>query len=132
MKTLPFYILLLPVLLSACGRTPKTLATVEIGMSKPGVTAIVGEPKQRNTIQNTEIWDYPDSGRTIVFRKDTVYTILTSPGARADSVAKWVSKTGDKLNKADDKVAKGIEKIGDKINDAGKKISDKLKDKGKN
>jgi outer membrane protein assembly factor BamE (lipoprotein component of BamABCDE complex) len=119
MKTL-FFTLISILFLSSCSRPAKDLATVEIGMTKEQVTAIVGEPIKKNVINKTEIWDYPDSNRTIVFRMDTVYSIMTSARARLDSMNIWVDSTNTKAKK-------GLSKIGDKIENVSEKIGDKLK-----
>lgn len=115
-----FFIFLLAIIFSSCSRPQKDLATVEIGMTKAEVTEIVGEPKKKNVINKTEIWDYPDSNRTIVFRMDTVYSIMTSARARLDSISIWMDSTNTK-------VKKGFGKIGDKLENAGDKIQDKVK-----
>ena len=116
----PFFIFLSAIILSSCSRPAKDLATVEIGMTKTEVTQIVGEPKKKNVINKTEIWDYPDSDRTIVFRMDTVYSIMTSARARLDSISIWMDSTNTK-------VKKGFGKIGDKLENAGEKIQEKVK-----
>lgn len=118
MKTL-FVTLITAIILSSCGRPSKDLATVEIGMTKTEVTSIVGEPLKKNVVNETEIWDYPDSNRTVVFRKDTVYAIMTSARARVDSMEAWMDTAGTK-------VKKGLGKIGDKLEKAGDKIHDKV------
>lgn len=115
-----FFIFLLAIIFSSCSRPQKDLATVEIGMTKAEVTKVVGEPKKKNVINKTEIWDYPDSNRTIVFRMDTVYSIMTSARARLDSISIWMDSTNTK-------VKKGFGKIGDKLENAGDKIQDKVK-----
>jgi hypothetical protein len=106
--------------LSNCTRPAKELATVEIGMTKAEVTGVVGEPKKKNVINKTEIWDYPDSNRTVVFRLDTVYAIMTSARARLDSVSVWMDSTNTK-------VKKGFGNIGDKLENAGDKLKTKVK-----
>jgi hypothetical protein len=105
--------------LFACSRPTKDLASVEIGMSKSQVQAIVGEPEKKDVINKTEVWNFTDSSRTVVFRADTVYAIMTSPQARLDSIASWVGKTNEK-------VKKGFGNIGDKIENAADKVEDKL------
>lgn len=108
------------LIFSSCNRPAKELATVEIGMTKTEVTSIVGEPKKKNVINNTEIWDYPDSNRTVVFRVDTVYAVMTSARARLDSVSTWMDSTNTK-------VKKGFGKIGEKLENVGEKIERKVK-----
>jgi hypothetical protein len=115
-----FFILLAAIALGSCSRPAKDLATVKIGMTKAEVTEIVGKPRKKNVINQTEIWDYPDSNRTIVFRMDTVYSIMTSARARLDSVSVWMDSTNTKVKKS-------FGKIGDKLEDAGDKIKEKTK-----
>jgi hypothetical protein len=88
-------------------------------MTKAEVTGVVGEPKKKNVINNTEIWDYPDSNRTVVFRVDTVYAIMTSARARLDSVSHWMDSTNSK-------VKTGLGKVGDKLENAGDKIKNRV------
>ncbi|WP_374164450.1 outer membrane protein assembly factor BamE [Arcticibacter sp. MXS-1] len=127
MSTIPNFIkpirhtfLLLGALFAGCSNSPKKLSTVETGMTRDEVIGIVGEPKSKNVLNATEVWDYPDADRTVVFRKDTVYQIITSPQARADSIAMWMDKT-------DDKVKDQLSELVDKAGEAGNKISEKLK-----
>ena len=117
MKTI-FFTIITTIILSGCSRPAKDLATVEIGMTKAEVTGIVGEPQKKNVINETEIWDYPDSNRTVVFRMDTVYSIMTSARARLDSISVWMDSTNNK-------VKKGFGKVGDKLEEASDKIQDK-------
>ncbi|WP_256013037.1 outer membrane protein assembly factor BamE domain-containing protein [Desertivirga xinjiangensis] len=105
--------------LSACNRPKKDLASVTIGMTKTEVVNMIGEPKKKDVVNKTEIWDYTDSSRTVVFRADTVYSIMTSPKARLDSVAGWLDSTNQK-------VKKGFGNLGEKVDNAADKIKDKL------
>ena len=107
-------------ILLACNRPAKDLGSVRIGMTKPQVVAIVGEPEKKDVINKTELWNFTDSSRTVVFRADTVYAIMTSPKARLDSMASWVGKTNEK-------VKKGFGNIGEKIENATDKVEKKLK-----
>lgn len=118
MKTFPLYSACI-LGLAACSRPAKDLARVEIGMTKTEVISIVGEPEKKDVINKTELWNFTDSSRTVVFRQDTVYAIMTSPKARLDSAAAWVGKTNDK-------VKKGFGNIGNKIENAADKIEDKF------
>ena len=117
MKTV-FFTLIAAIIISSCSRPSKDLATVEIGMTKAEVTGIVGEPKKKNVVNETEIWDYPDSNRTVVFRMDTVYSIMTSARARLDSMSVWMDSTNNKVKKS-------FDKVGDKLENASEKIQDK-------
>jgi outer membrane protein assembly factor BamE (lipoprotein component of BamABCDE complex) len=114
-----FFALITALMISGCSRPSKDLATVKIGMTKTEVTGIVGEPNKKNIVNNTEIWDYPDSNRTIIFRKDTVYSIMTSASARLDSLDELMDSTGSK-------VKTGLNKVGDKLEQAGDKIKNKV------
>lgn len=105
--------------LAGCSPSPKKLGSVEYGMTKTEVIAAVGEPSKKNVLNQTEIWDYPDSSRTIVFRMDTVYTIVTSAKARADSMSIWLDSTNTKAKNT-------LGNIGDGIEDAAQKVKDKL------
>ncbi len=107
-------------LLAACTPKPKTLSVVTIGMTKAEVVATIGEPAKKNVINKTELWDYPDSSRTVVFRMDTVYTIITSAKARIDSVGMWLDKT-------DNKIENQLGDLVDKVDSAGKHIKNKLR-----
>lgn len=113
--------------LAACKPKPQKLSTVEPGMSKGEVVATIGEPANKNIINKTEIWDYPDSNRTVVFRMDTVYTIITSPKARADSMGMWLDKTDDKIKNQLDNLADKVDSAGERIKKGLKKDSDDKK-----
>lgn len=114
------FLLGLSFLIAACSQNPKTLSGVQTGMSREEVIAIAGEPKNKNVVNKTEIWDYPESDRTVVFRMDTVYTIVTSAEARADSLGMWLDKTNDKVKDQ-------LENLVDKADSAGDHIADKLR-----
>ena len=115
-----FFAATIAVFVSSCSQPKKDLATIEIGMTKTEVSSVVGEPKKKNVINKTEVWDYPDSGRTVVFRKDTVYSIMTSPKARLDSMNVWMDSTNTKVKTE-------LRKVGDKLENAGEKIKSKIK-----
>lgn len=122
--------LLIPLTFSAfisCSPSPKKLSTVETGMSKEEVIAIVGNPPNKNVVNKTEIWDYPDSNRTIIFRMDTVYRIITSAEARADSVGMWLDKTDDKLKDQFKDLAGKADSTADKIKNKLTRDSSKSK-----
>lgn len=109
------YIALLGFCFAGCSPAPKKLGAVEYGMSKPEVVSIVGEPAKKNVVNKTEIWDYPDSSRTIVFRMDTVYSIITSAKARADSMGLWLDSTNSKAKNALNKIDDGVKRAADKV-----------------
>lgn len=117
MKSFTYSFLILT--LAACSRPAKDLASVKIGMTREEVLGMVGEPKKKDVINKTEIWNYTDSSRTIVFRADTVYSIMTSPQARLDSMSIWLDSTNNKIKK-------GFNKVGDKLENVADKVEDKL------
>lgn len=122
-----FLTFLSAVILSSCTRPAKDLATVEIGMTRSEVAGIVGEPEKKNVINNTEIWDYPDSSRTVVFRMDTVYSIMTTAKARLDSLNIWMDSTNNKAKQGFGKVGEQLKKAGNKLEQVGENVEDKLR-----
>ncbi|HEY0056751.1 MAG TPA: outer membrane protein assembly factor BamE [Pedobacter sp.] len=122
-----FLAILSAIVVSSCTQTNKDLATVEIGMTKSEVSGSIGEPKTKNVVNNTEVWDYADSGRTVVFRKDTVYSIMTSPRARLDSMKVWVDSADNKTKKVLGKVGEKLNNAGDKLENAAGKVGVRLK-----
>lgn len=122
-----FLTFLSAVILSSCTRPAKDLATVEIGMTRTEVAGIVGEPEKKNVVNNTEIWDYPDSNRTVVFRMDTVYSIMTTAKARLDSLNIWMDSTNNKAKKGFGKVGEQLKNAGEKLEEVGQNVEDKLK-----
>lgn len=94
-------------------------------MTKTQVTIAAGEPDKQNDVGETSLWAYRDADRTVVFRKDTVYTIITSAEARIDSINSLIQK-------ADDKIANGLDKLGDAFDSTATRIkrrADSLKKK---
>jgi len=108
-------------LCTACNQKQKDFSTVKIGMTKDQVTNIVGDPGKKNDI-GIQMWVYPEAGRTVVFRDDTVYSVITSADARIDSIK-------ESLGKAEDKVEKGLNKVGDSIDSSAKRVKEKIKKK---
>ena len=116
---------LLSIAITACGRNPKDFSTVQKGMNKTEVKTAVGEPDNQNDVGSTTFWAYRDADRTVVFRKDTVYNIITSTEARLDSI-------NSSLQQADDKIAEGLDKVGNAFDSTAKKVKrsmDSLKKK---
>lgn len=94
-------------------------------MTKDQVTIAAGNPDKQNDIGETSFWAYRDADRTVVFRKDTVYTITTSAEARLDTI-------NGLIQKADDKIATGLDKMGDVFDSTAARIkrsTDTLKKK---
>ncbi len=114
MKTIVM-IFALAIAMTACGKKPKDFSTIKPGMTKPEVTMSAGNPDKQNDIGETSFWAYRDADRTVVFRKDTVYTIITSTEARLDSI-------NGMLQKADDKIATGLGKVGDALDNTSARI----------
>ena len=127
MKKISFA-LIIAIAAGSCTQPSKDLANVEIGMSKTEVSEAIGEPKTKNVVNNTEVWDYADSARTVVFRKDTVYSIMTSPKARLDSMKVWVDSADTKTKKVFGKVGEKLKKAGDKLQNAAGKVEGKAKE----
>lgn len=105
----------------ACDRKQKDFSTVKIGMTKEEVIGIVGQPGKKNDI-GIQLWVYPDADRTIVFRDDTVYSVITSAKARIDSIK-------NSLEKAGENVEKSLNKMGDSIDSTATSIKNKIKKK---
>ncbi|MEO8795629.1 MAG: hypothetical protein ABI390_09185 [Daejeonella sp.] len=104
--------ILLIVLMSACTQSRQKFENVEKGMSMQEVSLNAGEPSEKKNLGNIELWVYKDADRTVVFRHDSVFTIITSAEARADSIEMIVNKAGNDLKK-------GVIKAGDKLDSLG-------------
>ena len=87
-------------------------------MTKEEVISIVGEPVKRNDI-GIQFWVYPEADRTIVFRSDTVYSVITSAEARMDSIRNSLQKAGEDLDK-------GLEKIGETFDSTANRVKQSL------
>ena len=85
------------IFFTACNRSPKDFSSVEIGMTKEEVIATAGEPDKQNDVGETSFWSYPSADRTVVFRGDTVYTIVTSAEARIDSIQTSLERAGQNI-----------------------------------
>jgi len=114
------FILALPLTLLSCRQPPKDLSSVSIGMTKDEVTAAAGEPAKKNELAVIDVWVYPDADRSVIFRKDTVYNIITSSEARVDSIESSLESTGEK-------VGSSLNRIGDSLEKTGRQIKDKFR-----
>lgn len=123
MKTTLLTLSAVIVIAMACNRPAKDLADVEIGMHRDSVLGMLGEPKKKDVINATEVWNYTDSSRTIVFRSDTVYAVMTSPEARLDSVSKWLGHTNEKVKDGFGNVGEQLESVAGKVKHTLKKDS---------
>lgn len=119
MKRLLFT-LVLPISLLSCREAPKDFSSVSIGMTKDEVTTVVGEPAKKNELAVIDVWAYPEADRSIIFRKDTVYNIVTSSEARIDSIETSIERTGDK-------VSGSLTRLGDSLEKTGQQIKDKFR-----
>ena len=94
-------------------------------MTKSEVLAITGEPTKKNDIKVAELWTYDAADRTIIFRKDTVYNIMTSSEARIDSIEASMKEVGEDITQGAKETGRDIEqeaqKMGDKIDSLRKK-----------
>lgn len=105
-------------------------------MSSQEVLNYAGEPDKKQDIGVADLWVYESADRTVVFRKDTVYDIITSANARIDSVKTTLDKIGDKIETQAEKAGATIktqaEKAGEKIDSLGRKIKNRPKDTTEN
>ena len=125
MKSYIMIILVLAVFAS-CAEKQKKFANIKTGMTKEQVLQQAGEPSKKNDILISELWIYNNEDRTVVFRRDTVYDIITSANARIDSIEGTLKKTGkavkEKLKSAADSIDSASQKIKNKImGDSAKK-----------
>jgi hypothetical protein len=114
------------LLFTSCAEKQKQFANIKTGMTKEQVLQQAGEPSKKNDILISELWVYKNEDRTVVFRKDTVYDIITSANARIDSIEAKLKETGkdvrEKLKSAADTIDSASLKIKNKImGDSAKK-----------
>lgn len=112
-------ILLSAFLFTACTEKQKEFANISTGMTKEEVLSKVGEPTKKNDILLAELWVYENAARTIVFRKDTVYDIITSSKARVDSIEASLKETGNDIKEK-------LKSTGDTIDSASLRIKNKV------
>ncbi|WP_407427675.1 hypothetical protein [Arcticibacter sp.] len=111
---------ILPLTLLSCREAPKDFSSVSIGMTKDEVTAAAGEPARKNELAVIDVWVYPEADRSVIFRKDTVYNIVTSSEARIDSIETSLERTGDKVETS-------LSRLGDSLEKTGQQIKDKFR-----
>jgi outer membrane protein assembly factor BamE (lipoprotein component of BamABCDE complex) len=116
MKNLLF--LIAALLLISCNQKQKDFSTVKIGMTKEEVVNIVGEPSRKNDL-GIQLWVYPQADRTVVFRNDTVYDVITSANARLDSIKNSLEKTGENIQK-------GLKNMAEDMDSSAKSVKQKL------
>lgn len=110
------------VLLNSCTEKQKDFSGVNPGMRKEDVLKKIGEPDKKNDLVFAELWTYSAADRTVVFRSDTVYDILTSTEARIDSLEMNLKETGSKLR---EKIDAGV----DSLDSGSLNIKNKIIDK---
>lgn len=108
-------IILFVFILAACSDSAKDLSSVKVGMTNQEVLQYAGEPDKKQDIGVAELWVYEKADRTVVFRRDTVYDIITSANARIDSVKTTLDNLGDKIEDQADKAVDKIDSLGRKI-----------------
>jgi len=123
-------------ILASCSNNVKDFASVKVGMSGKEVLQYAGEPDNKQDIGVADLWVYKNADRTVVFRNDTVYDIITSASARIDSVETSLNEFGDKIEiqaeKAGAEIKTQAEKAGDKIDSLGRNIKKSTKDTSEN
>lgn len=122
--------------LLSCSNTPKELKGVKTGMTKEQVLTFAGEPTSRNNLEIADLWVYEDADRTIVFRNDTVFNIITTANARIDSIKSSLKNAGysaeENLSTVKDSIKKNLLKAKDSINENLKNARVPLKHAGLN
>jgi outer membrane protein assembly factor BamE (lipoprotein component of BamABCDE complex) len=116
------YVLLIFIVVTqpGCSENHKDLSSVKVGMTAEEVILLAGDPDKKNNIGIAELWTYKKEDRTVVFRKDTVFDVITSADARIDSIKTSLDHLGDKIENQSEKAA-------DKLDDLGRKIKTKAK-----
>jgi hypothetical protein len=109
----------------ACNKQQKDFSQIKKGMNKNEVLALAGEPTKKNNLGVAEFWTYDAANRTVVFRKDTVYNIMTSSEARIDSLKMSTEETGEKIKQGAKETGQGLKektkKLENKIDSANNK-----------
>lgn len=125
-------------LIYSCSNTPKELKGVRRGMTKEQVLTYGGEPTSRNNLNIADLWVYEDADRTVVFRNDTVFNIITTANARIDSIEISLKNAGDNLKNNLSSAKDSIQRTGaniksnvntapDSIDSVAKKIKNNVK-----
>lgn len=124
MKTV-FKLLPAVLFLSACADNSRDFTRVSQGMNKQQVVQSIGEPSRKNDLGVAELWTYSDYNKTLIFRSDTVYDIITASTIKMDSIKSSLKKVGKDLKE-------GAKKVGRELDTVGKKLEGKLgRDTGK-
>lgn len=102
-------------MLASCSDGSKNFSSVEVGMTSQEVLKYAGEPDQRRDVGIADLWVYHEVDRTVVFRKDTVYDIITSADARIDSIKTTLDDIGDKIEKQAEKAVDKLDSVGGRL-----------------
>jgi hypothetical protein len=105
------------IVLLSCNRQQKEFASIEKGMNKSKVLELAGEPTKKTNVGLAELWTYDASNRTVIFRKDTVYNIITSSEARLDSLKNSMEEAGSKIEAGAKETGKDLKEGADKLTD---------------
>lgn len=84
-------------------------------MSGQQVLLHAGEPDQKQDIGVADLWIYERADRTVVFRQDTVYDIITSADARIDSIKMTLDNLGDKIENQAEKAVDKLDSLGNRL-----------------
>lgn len=118
-----FFILAALVLLNSCSNDTKQLSGVKKGMAKETVLANAGEPTSRNNLEVADLWVYEDADRTVVFREDTVFNVITTANARIDSIEMSLKDAGVNIKHSILNAKDSIDSVATKVKkDVKKKI----------
>lgn len=122
MKKVTLQAIFLPALLlvASCSQTSKNFSEVTTGMTKEQVIEKAGTPSKKSNMGIAEFWVYNESDRAVIFRKDTVYDIITSADARIDSIKSELDETSKSIKE-------NIVNAGDSMEKFGKKLKSKIK-----
>ena len=96
----------------ACTKNLKDFSTVKAGMTSQQVLQITGEPDKRQNLGVASLWVYEKADRTVVFRNDTVFDIITSADARVDSIKTTLDNIGDKIEEQAEKAGNKLDSVG--------------------
>ena len=114
-------LLFVALIMLGCSESAKHLSTVKVGMTSQEVLTHAGEPDKKSNMGIAQLWVYESADRTVVFRKDTVFDIITSANARIDSIKTSLDNLGDKIESQ-------AEKAGDRLENAGKELKENAND----
>lgn len=126
------------IILYSCSNSQKELQGVKKGMTKEQVLTYGGEPTSRNNLEIADLWVYEDADRTVVFRDDTVFNVITTANARIDSITISLKNAGysakNKMDTAKDSIIhtgailkRNLNSAADSIDSVAKAIKNDVK-----